>query len=311
MPERYKILLKIVCYALAAVLVYQLAMVVVQLNPLTRVKIPELPSLPGQSAEKAPPINPTPAPTAVVPKGQGTNGAAQSPGTNGAVAVMPANTQGTTSNSLAGAGTNPFNSTTVINPAAPLKAAVEPTNSGAAPRMAAMSTNLATNSAADATVKTNGTNSTVMPSATNLVPVARGGNSVRPVAVGGPVMAGLPPGFNPAQMPGMPPRAAALPPPVQARVDRITDSEILGMVIRPQPMALMGIAGNFAFLRAPTGQTGMVKEGEDLGGVKLLKIGINRVLVEDNGQKKELTIFSGAGGESLMPKPEAPHETNN
>ena len=71
--------------------------------------------------------------------------------------------------------------------------------------------------------------------------------------------------------------------------------------MRPLPMALLGIAGNVAFLRAANGQTGLVKEGEDLGGLKLLRIGINRVLVEQEGQKKELMIFSGLGGESLLP----------
>ncbi len=97
-------------------------------------------------------------------------------------------------------------------------------------------------------------------------------------------------------------RGPPLPPAMQARVDRIIDSEILAPVIRPLPMALLGIAGKDVFLRAPNGQTGLVKEGGELGGVKLLRIGINRVLVEQDGQKKELTIFSGFGSESLLPK---------
>jgi hypothetical protein len=97
---------------------------------------------------------------------------------------------------------------------------------------------------------------------------------------------------------GMPELPAAIKP----RVERITDSEILGPVIRPMPMALLGIAGEAVFLRAPNGQTGLVKEGDQLGGVKLLRIGINRALVEENGEKKELTIFSGYGSESLLPK---------
>ncbi len=67
-------------------------------------------------------------------------------------------------------------------------------------------------------------------------------------------------------------------------------------------MALLGIAGNIAFLRASNGQTGLVKEGDSLGDLKLLRIGINRVLVEAEGQKKELMIYSGLGGESLLPK---------
>jgi hypothetical protein len=100
--------------------------------------------------------------------------------------------------------------------------------------------------------------------------------------------------------PGGPGKAAALPAAIQARVDRVTESEILGPVIRPLPMALLGIAGDVAFLRSSNGQTGLAKEGESVGGLKLLKIGINRVLVEQEGQKKELTIFSGLGGDALL-----------
>jgi hypothetical protein len=68
-------------------------------------------------------------------------------------------------------------------------------------------------------------------------------------------------------------------------------------------MALLGVAGKSALIRSPSGQTGLIKEGEDLGEIKLLRIGINRVLVEQDGQQKELMIFSGLGGESLLPKP--------
>jgi hypothetical protein len=68
------------------------------------------------------------------------------------------------------------------------------------------------------------------------------------------------------------------------------------------PMGLLGIAGNVAMLRATNGQTGMVKEGGEMGGIKLLRIGTNRVLVEADGQKQELTLFNGLGGETLLPK---------
>jgi hypothetical protein len=102
--------------------------------------------------------------------------------------------------------------------------------------------------------------------------------------------------------PGMGMPGPPLPAEVQARVDKIIDSEILGPVVRPMPMALFGIAGQDAFLRAPNGQTGVIKEGEELGGIKLLRIGINRVLVEEGGEKKELTVFSGFGSESLLSK---------
>ncbi len=96
--------------------------------------------------------------------------------------------------------------------------------------------------------------------------------------------------------------ATNLPPAISARIDRITQSEVLGPVIRPLPMALLGIAGRDAFLRAPNGQTGLLKEGEELAGVKLLRIGINRVLIEHEGQQKELSVFSGFGSETLLPK---------
>ena len=104
--------------------------------------------------------------------------------------------------------------------------------------------------------------------------------------------------FGPQAVPKLP----ELPLPVLARVDRITESEILGPVMRPLPMALLGIAGNVAFLRAANGQSGVVKEGDSLGSLKLIRIGVNRVLVEEEGQQKELTIFSGYGSESLLPK---------
>ncbi len=93
-----------------------------------------------------------------------------------------------------------------------------------------------------------------------------------------------------------------MPPEVKARVERITQSEILGQVIRPMPMALLGIAGQTAFLRSPDGQTGLVKEGGQVGTIKLLRIGTNRVLIELDGQNKELTMFAGIGGETLLPK---------
>ena len=91
---------------------------------------------------------------------------------------------------------------------------------------------------------------------------------------------------------------------VQTRIDRITQSEILGPIVRPLPMALIGIAGKDVLLRTATGQTGLLREGEELGGVKLLRIGTNRVLVEHEKQQKELTVFSGVGGETLLPKGE-------
>lgn len=99
-----------------------------------------------------------------------------------------------------------------------------------------------------------------------------------------------------------PPANAPLPPEVAAQIDKIKQSQLLGPEMKPPPMALLGIAGKDVFLRGPNGQTGVIREGEELGGVKLLQIGANRVLVEHEGQKKELMIFSGFGGESLLKK---------
>ena len=95
-----------------------------------------------------------------------------------------------------------------------------------------------------------------------------------------------------------------LPPVIQARVARIADSEILGPVPRPPviPAALLGIAGQDAFVRTSTGQTHTLRVGEEFSGLKLLQIGTNRVLVEENGNKKELMMFSGFGSEPLLPK---------
>lgn len=99
-------------------------------------------------------------------------------------------------------------------------------------------------------------------------------------------------------------KAVELPPAARARVDRIVQSEILGAVVKPQPMALLGLAGADAFIRTPAGQTVLLREGEENGGVKLIRIGTNRVLIEHDGQRKELMLFSGFGSESLLPKPE-------
>ena len=116
---------------------------------------------------------------------------------------------------------------------------------------------------------------------------------------------GRPPRAGRGGMPGMggmPGGGPPLPPLIQARIDRIIQSELLAPIVRPLPMALLGIAGTDVFLRTTSGQTGIVKEGAELGGVKVLRVGMNRVLVEENGEKKELTIFSGFGSESLLPK---------
>ena len=107
--------------------------------------------------------------------------------------------------------------------------------------------------------------------------------------------------------PGMPPRSRRsrgpipqLPPEIQNQVDTIQQSEILGRLPRPQPLMLLGIAGHHAFLQTPTGQAGLAAEGEEVGGVKVIRIGTNRVLVEVEGKPRELVLFPGLPGESLM-----------
>lgn len=124
---------------------------------------------------------------------------------------------------------------------------------------------------------------------TNVPPATKGTGPVGRAMNFGPG-----PGFG---SPGPP-----LPSAVQARIDRITQSEILAPVMRPLPMALLGIAGRDVLLRTANGQTGLLREGEELGGVKLLQVGTNRVLIEHEGQKKELSLFSGFGSETLLPK---------
>jgi hypothetical protein len=133
---------------------------------------------------------------------------------------------------------------------------------------------------------------------TNLTTKPEPGSGTNLTARSGPPMPGMGPAgpFGPGNKP------KDLPPPIQARVDRVVESELLGPVMHPLPMALLGIAGDVAFLRSASGQTGLVKEGDKVGELKLLKIGLNRVLVEQDGKKEELTVFSGYGSESLLPK---------
>jgi hypothetical protein len=131
----------------------------------------------------------------------------------------------------------------------------------------------------------------------------------------------MPPGMPPEMMaqmmgggmPGGPNggmKKVELPPEVQSRVDKIIDSEIFGPVIRPMPMALIGIADEQAFIQATNGQIGPIKVGGEMAGIKLLRIGVNRVLVEQGGEKKELTLFGGLGSDSLMPDPASGSTTN-
>ncbi len=278
--------LKVVCLLLAALLLFQLIRLVIRNNPLEHLKVPELPTLQAD--------------------GKGTN----------SVAGQAAGEKGT--NSVAGTGTKGTNSASgqVSRKTDTNFVSVEGsdrTGTNAVP--AQVSENKSTNSAASQAAGKTDTNA--LPSQasakpdTNSVPGKEAGNkgtnSVPEQTAGKTVTnsgfdqlsARAGPGFSPGQPLGM--KAPELPPIIQGRVDKITLSELLAPIMRALPMALLGIAGKDAFLRAPSGQTGMVKEGDELGGMKLLRIGINRVLIEHEGEKKELTIFSGLGSESLLP----------
>jgi hypothetical protein len=240
MFDRFERPIKIFCLAMAAVLVCQVAGLILRGDPLAHVKIPPLPSLPETTNE----------PVKIAPKATNVTNA-----------------------------TNAANVTNVVH---------------------------GTNAMANSTNVVHGTNTMANSTNASKAGKTRPMNGMPPEMMAAMMMRGGMPG-GPG---GSPMKKIELPPEVQARVDRIIDSEILGPVMRPMPMALIGIADQEAYIQATNGQTGPVKIGGEMGGVKLLCIGINRVLVEQNGEKKELTIFGGKGGESLMPKTDDKSSTN-
>lgn len=207
-------------------------------------------------------------------------------------------------------------------PTAPRWEAIPPTNSEAGGKTIVSMPTTKPAEGGTNSMGTNGVSSTATAGSSNRVseakPLVGMTNSPGTAAATNSVTAGVatntrPPGPIPGPAPGMIPgmvgRAGAgrvggkaLPASLQARVDKITQSEILAPIIRPPPMALLGIAGRDAFLRTPSGQTQILREGVELDGVRLLRIGTNRVLIEHAGEKKELMIFAGFGGESLLPK---------
>ena len=324
MRERIGQILKLTCLALAALLFYQLVRTALRVNPLSRVTIPALPTLasdtnapvagasasgPARSSTNVPGTN---ALATKVAKETGTNLAAgvvgKSRTTNSGApltpALSPSEGEREKAAAIAGVASVPTSSPT---PDAMPKVEMAETNSititlatnapGAAPSnsvvnlpptTAIVGTNAPPALAATGTNIT-GTNATSKSKATNS-PSAKS------------AMAGMNPNSSMMRGGSSSGGKSDLPPEIKARVDRIYESELFGMVMRPQPMALQGIMGNSAILRTPSGQTGLVKEGDSLGELKLLRIGINRVLVEQDGKKTELTIFEGYGGESLMPK---------
>jgi len=329
------LILKLACYVLAVVLICELWFMVARFNPLRRVAIPALPTLdsetnslagatgtgPGKTGTNSPATG-TPSTASARTNSAGTN----SPATN-AVVVKKSKEAGT---NLVVAAVGKSEGTNFTVP--------PPYSEGEQGKIAASGsvTNVSTNLPTPPKMETAGTNSITIPlptnvmagvnfTTTNLPPelAAMGTNISLPLAAmgtnaartnaskkskstnspsTGPAMAAM--NMNVAMMGGGGGRSgkSELPPEIKARVDKIYESELFGQIMRPQPMALQGIAGNSAFIRTPSGQTGLVKEGDSLGEIKLLRIGINRVLVEQDGQKSELTIFNGYGSESLMPK---------
>jgi len=322
MRDRSEQILRIACLTLAALVVLQLVHAGFQVNPLAGVKIPAVPVLETNANSAAGPASKL-----------------KQAATNSAATAASKITTSISTNLLAAktdAGTNLVSTNVMVqtatsnSPLAGAKIPAAPTLETNGNSTGSLSSGLKTEptnlpDAADANVKTSvSTNSaTAQKDGTNLVStnvMAQTATNNNPVAGTNPVAGGvakisrnnLPPSMAMAGgmnfggvpmmpgMPGMPGNAPKLPPEIQARVDKIVNSEIFAPVMHPMPMGLLGIAGETAFVRTASGQTGLLKAGDSLGDLKLLKIGINRVLVEQNGQKQELTIFDGYGGDSLL-----------
>lgn len=294
-------ILKYVCLILAALVLYQLVGLGRRVNPLRGVTVPALPTLTADTNSNDAGVSPVNSkPNSVVNAGTNLPSSSKTNlslmgGTNGSLPV------GTNPVSLA-ASTHTISTNTVVN-----------TNSVA-------STGSGRNVSSSSKTNSEHTVIVLLPTGTNAVLPATGTNTVSTNQVAltnsvAPTTNGIksthqagnassPTGRMPMSMRGgmSMGKSATLPPAIQAQITKIIDSEILGPLPHPLPMALMGIAGDMAFLRSPDGQMGAVKLGDSLGEIKLVRIGINRVLVEQDGQQKELTIFDGHGSESLLDK---------
>jgi hypothetical protein len=297
MRDRAGQILKLACLVLAVILAVQLAQFARRMKPLSGVVVPALPALAADT-------NSSPATV------KGTNKPGGSTGTNvlaikstnnpGSNSVAAAQVPKTATNSATGE-TNAANSTNAAAPAPaspPDEVAVAKTKveavevaaiKGATNPVAGTNGNLPL-----AFTGTNDSNAFAGMGTNGRIAVKSGRRGTNANRVSAMMRMGMGPNMGGMALPELPPET-------KARIDRIYESELLGQVIRPQPMGLIGIAGDVAFLRSDNGQTGMVKEGETVGDLKLLQIGVNRVLVEQAGQKKELTIFDGYGGKSLLP----------
>ncbi|MEI6076380.1 MAG: hypothetical protein WCS94_12435 [Verrucomicrobiota bacterium] len=269
-PEK---IVRIVCLILGGLVLWQLTALIFRANPLGHLTIPTVPTLSTNGDVTAKPaaahagFMPNLATNAVVAKPPATNGSA----TNSMVLTNPVLSRVANTQIVAA----------LIN---------WPTNavSGGTNALGVV-TNKMTGRETNGVVALSGTNGLDKPK--RILP-----EGMMNLAA----MSGMPAGMGMFPQPGK--ASGKLTPEIQSRLDKIVDSEMFAPVMHPLPMALMGIAGELAFLRSASGQTGLVKPGDSLGEIKLLRIGINRVLIEVNGQKQELTIFEGYGGESLMPK---------
>jgi len=303
MRDRREQFLKLSCLALGALLAFQLARFIIAGDPAKGLVIPALPSLPpepdaqnvkGTNSVTAKGAGKTNAPAVEAVVKTGTNSTGSGGQTNSNVKIegekngVEVGLKTPNSNSIAARGASQTLTTSAVIKAA-LIVATNDTNA-----LPESSTNRQSNSLPSIALGRKGTN--VLSSAggaksgTNS-DVLRASSRTNSAPPGRMAMGGKP---------------VELPAEIKERVDRITQGEILGQVIRPMPMALLGIAGPHAFLRSADGQTGMIKEGEKLGSLKLIRIGNNRVLIEEEGEKKELSIFAGLGSETLMPAKEPP-----
>ncbi len=268
MRNRTEHILRLACLALAVLVLAQFIRTIFHVTPFFGVRVPAVPTLETNSPpglNPAPAVNPQAATGAMVPGMPAAK-----------VAAQTATNLSTNFAAIKNSGTNQILTNTVTN----------------------IVKNIMTNTSTNM-VKLTGTNhlagTNVELAATTNPPPGISHRNSRPMMMAGGMGFGGMPG-----MMGMPGSLPPLPPDIQARVDKIVNSEIFAPVMHPMPMALMGIAGDTAFLRTASGQTGLVTNGGTLGDVKLLEIGINRVLVEQGGQKKELTIFDGFGSGSLL-----------
>ncbi len=116
------------------------------------------------------------------------------------------------------------------------------------------------------------------------------------------------PRANEATGGGAPPSAAAAPQtdPPASLPERFKSIDACGMFgsvpVQKIVPTLIGMAGKYAILQTPDGAIGLVAEGGQQGDVKVIKIDINRALIEFEGKQQELTLFSGLGSSSLLPQ---------